>query len=334
LGRPYVPVSRIRIFFVDTSSLRHAGFRNPDFQKLLLRSKAKTLRIVVAEIAWEEWRTYMRDTECGKALAIRRQFDELKGSAPLNRILGRLPPPALALWNDEEIDVASKAAMAEHAADHGIEIIPIGPDHDERTWRRYFGVKVEPPFNPTAKDREARRKDIPDSWIFEAAVDLIADGRELSALCRDDNLAAALLRIGVRVFREPREVIAELEREESPVTEEVAQVEPETSAQPGDPLATALSKALDGFRDHERKVFGFIAHFGGPAKEELWGLLSRAGMIPQVAKNAAERLTFAGVIQDTGNHYLAVDRQLAQLAIASVEEDIIRLLNQEPPNGV
>jgi hypothetical protein len=324
----------MRTLFVDTSSLRDAGFRNPDFQKLLLRSKAKTLRIVVAEIAWEEWRTYMRDTECAKALALRRQFDELKGSAALNRILGRLPPPALALWKDEEIDVASKAAMAEHAADHGIEIIPIGPDHDERTWRRYFGVRVEPPFNPTAKNREARRKDIPDSWIFEAAVDLIADRRELSALCRDENLATALLRIGARVFREPREVIAELEREESPVTQELAQVEPPTSAQLGDPLATALSKALDGFRNHERTVFGFIAHFGGPAKEELWGLLSRAGMTPQVAKNAAERLTLAGVIQDTGNHYLAVDRPLAQLAIASVEKDIIRLLNQEPPNGI
>lgn len=328
-----MPDSSIRTLFVDTSSLRHAGFRNPDFQKLLLRSKAKSLRIVVAKIAWEEWRTYMRDTECEKARAIRRLFDELKASASLNRILGRLPQPALALWNDEDIDLASKAAMAEHATHHGIEVIPMGSDHDERTWRRYFGVKVEPPFNPAAKDRQARRKDIPDSWIFEVAVDLIADGYQLSALCRDDNLADALLGIGVRVFREPREVVAELERQESPATEAVALAEP-APAQPADPLTVALSRALDGFREHERKVFGFIAHFGSPGKEELWGLLSRAGMTPEVAKNAAERLAFAGVIQDTGNHYLVVDRHLAQLAIASVEEDIIRLLNQEPPNGV
>jgi hypothetical protein len=99
-------------------------------------------------------------------------------------------------------------------------------------------------------------------------------------------------------------------------------------------LAVALSRALDRFREDERKVFGFIAHFGSPSKEELWGLLSRAGMTPEVAKNAAERLTLAGVIQDTGNHYLVVDRQLAQLAIASVEEDIIGLLNQESANGI
>ena len=163
---------------------------------------------------------------------------------------------------------------------------------------------------------------------------MIADGRQLSALCRDDNLAAALLGIGIRVFREPSEVIAELERQEFSAAEEVAQVEPAAAAQSADPLATALSRALDGFRDHERKVLGFIGHFGGPSKDELWGLLLRAGTTPEVAKNAAERLTFAGVVRDTGNHYLAVDRHLAQLAIASVEEDIIRLLNQEPPNGV
>lgn len=328
-----MPDSHVRTFFVDTSSLRHAGFRNPDFQKLLLRSKAKSIRIVVSEIAWEEWRTQMREKACAKARTIRTLFNELKAEAPSNWILGRMPPPALALWEDEDIDSASKQAMAEHAAEHGIEIIPIGSDHGERAWGRYFGIKVEPPFNPSAKDRESRRKDIPDSWIFEAAVDLIANGRELSALCRDDNLETALLRIGVKVFREPQEVVAELERQESPALE-AAQKEAAAPAQSIDPLAVALSRALDRFREDERKVFGFIAHFGSPSKEELWGLLSRAGMTPDVARNAAERLTLAGVIQDTGNHYLVVDRQLAQLAIASVEEDIIGLLNQESANGI
>jgi hypothetical protein len=327
--------SGIRTLFIDTSSLRHAGFRNPDFQKLLLRSKARSLRLVVAEIAWEEWRTYMRDKECAKARAVRRLFDELKGGAPLNRILRRLPPPALALWNDEDIDIASKMAIAEHAADHGIEVIPIGDGHDERTWRRYFGVKVEPPFNPAAKDRENRRKDIPDSWIFEVAVDLIADGRELSALCRDDNLTAALRSIGVKVYREPRDVVAELERLESPTAEASGQGHTATPAQPtADPLAAALSLALDAFREHERKVLGFIAHFGTPAKEELWGLLSRVGITPEVAKNAAERLMLAGIIQDTGNHFLVIDRQLVPLAVACVEVDIIKLLDEEPQNGV
>jgi hypothetical protein len=51
-----MPDSSVRTLFVDTSSLRHAGFRKPDFQKLLLRSKAESVRIVVSD--WEEWRTY------------------------------------------------------------------------------------------------------------------------------------------------------------------------------------------------------------------------------------------------------------------------------------
>src|SRR6266702_3832156 len=103
-----MPDRSIGTLFVDTSSLRHAGFQNPDFQKLLERSKAKSLRIVVSQIAWDEWRTYMRETECEKVRTIRRLFNEL--SAPSNRILARLPPPALALWEDEDIDVASKEA--------------------------------------------------------------------------------------------------------------------------------------------------------------------------------------------------------------------------------
>jgi predicted nucleic acid-binding protein len=329
-----MPDNSIRTLFVDTSSLRHAGFRDPDFQKLLLRSKARSLRILVSEIAWDEWRTHMREIECEKARKIRTLFNALKANAPSNRFLGRLPPPALALWEDEDIDAASKAAMAEHATEHGIEIIPIGSDHGERTWRRYFDVKVEPPFNPGAKDRENRRKDIPDSWIFEAAVDLIADVQELSALCRDGNLAAALRRIGLKVFDEPRDFVAELERLESPVAEASAQAEPASPAQPGDPLAAALEQVLMPFKDHERRVLGYVAYFGTSRKDQLFELLGRSGIASEIAKNTAERLVISGLIQDTGHHYLVLDKRLAQTAAAAVEDDIIKLLGEDSTHGL
>ena len=102
--------SSIRTLFIDTASLRHAGFRS--FQELLLRSNAKFLRIAVSEIAWQEWRTHMRETECAKARAIPILIDELRAGAPSNRILGRLTPPALALWGGDGIDAASKATGA------------------------------------------------------------------------------------------------------------------------------------------------------------------------------------------------------------------------------
>ena len=104
------------------------------------------------------------------------------------------------------------------------------------------------------------------------------------------------------------------------------------TGQPDTPLATALTKALIAFREHERKVLGFVAHFGTPGKEELFDILSRSGMPREIAQNVAERLVLAGLIQDTGNHYLLPDKALAQLAVPSVEDDIIKLLAEDPPN--
>jgi predicted nucleic acid-binding protein len=330
-----MPDSSIRTLFVDTSSLRHAGFRNPDFQKLLLRSKEGSLRIVVSEIAWHEWRTQMREKACEEARKIRTLFDQLKTNAPSNRILARLPPPALALWEDEDIDIASKMAMAEHATEHGIEIIPFGSDHAERVWRRYFGAKVELPFNPAAKDRENRRKDIPDSWIFEVAVDLTADDRELSALCRDDNLAAALRGIGIKVFDEPKEFVAELERPESPPAEASTQAQPAAPVQPdNNPLAAELDQALAPFKDHDRRVLGYVAYLGTPTKDQLFEMLGRSGIPPEIAKNTTERLVIARLLQDTGHHYLVFDRRLAQTAAAAVESDIIKLLAEASTHGL
>lgn len=327
-----MPENSFDIMFVDTSSLRSAGFHNPDFQKLLLRSKARSLRIVVAEIAWEEWRTQMRDKECEKVRVIKARFEELKAAAPTNRFLGRLPLPVLAIWEDADIDAASKTAMTAYAAEHRIEIIPIGLDHGERTWRRYFHVKVEPPFNP-ASNRENRRKDIPDSWIFEVAVDLVASRHRVAALCGDDTLAAALQGIGVRVFRRPGEVVEELERVEPPAAEAPA-LQSETASAAADQLAETLSAALDGYRGHERKVFGFVAYFGTPSKEQLADLLNRSGLAREITQNAADRLIMSGLIRDTGHHYLVPDRRLAQLAAAGVEEEIIKLLQGGPTNGL
>jgi hypothetical protein len=329
-----MPDGRIPTLFVDTSSLRHAGFQNPDFQKLLRRSKEKSLQIVVSEIAWQEWRTQMREKACEEARQIRTLFNQLKARAPSNRILSRLPPPALALWDDNEIDLASKAALDEHASEYGIEIIPIGSDHGERAWRRYFGVKVELPFNPTAKDRETRRKDIPDSWIFEVAVDLIADGRELWALCRDGNLSDALLGIGAKVFCEPQDLVAEFERQDASLVEASAEAEPAAPAESDDPLATALVQALELFKDPERRVLGYVAYLGTPSKDQLVGLLGRSGIPAEIAQNATERLVITGLLQDTGHHYLIRDKRLAETAAAAVEDDIIKLLGEDPTRGL
>jgi hypothetical protein len=190
-------------------------------------------------------------------------------------------------------------------------------------------VNVEPPFNP-ASNRENRRKDIPDSWIFEVAVDLVASRHRVAALCGDENLAAALQGIGVRVFWKPGQIVEDLERVEPPAAEAPAPQSEIASA--ADPLADTLSASLDGYRGHERKVLGFVAYFGTPSKEQLADLLNRSGLAPEITRNAADRLVMSGLIRDTGHHYVVPDRGLAQLAAAGVEEEIIKLLQGGPSN--
>src|SRR5665213_2160774 len=174
-----MPDESIRTLFVDTSSLRRAGFQDPDLRKLLFLSRERSLRVVVSHIAWEEWRTQFLEKSCEKVRLVRDAFDRLKSSVPSNFILSRLTSPlALAAWGDAEIEAASKATMSEFAAEYQIEILPIGSDHAERAWRSYFHVNVQPPFNPAVKERKERRKDIPNSWIYEAAVDLVTAERD------------------------------------------------------------------------------------------------------------------------------------------------------------
>src|SRR2546422_11427882 len=127
-----MPLGSSRTLFVDTSSLRRSGFQSPDLRKLLVRCREQSLRVVVSHIAWEEWRTQLLEKSSDKVRNVKTAFDALTSALPSNFILGRLPPPALAIWDDSDIDAASKAAMDEFAKEYRIEVIPIGSDHSER----------------------------------------------------------------------------------------------------------------------------------------------------------------------------------------------------------
>jgi hypothetical protein len=93
-------------------------------------------------------------------------------------------------------------------------------------------------------------------------------------------------------------------------------------------VAAALSQALDPFRDHERRVLGYVAYLGDPSKEQLFGTLSLSGIPTPIVRNVAERLALSGVIQDTGHHFLVRHKHVAQAAAALVEDEIISLLSK------
>ena len=94
--------------------------------------------------------------------------------------------------------------MAKFAKENDIEIVAVASDHTDRAWTRYFSA--EPPYN-RAEDRTNRRKDIPDAWIFETAIDLKEKHVELFSLCSDEKLSNAMTSIGIKVFTETQQVL-------------------------------------------------------------------------------------------------------------------------------
>lgn len=317
--------------FLDTSYLRDVGFANPDFRKLLEHSKKGKLKVFVSHIAWEEFRTQLLENANANVRKVQKEFDALKAILPSNFILSGLAVPALTLWNKAEIVAKSHDAMATFAKENKIEIVPLAPDHGLRAWERYFDVGV--PFNPDEK-RENRRKDIPDAWILEAAIDVNAKHPGLFALCPDGRLSDALKAVGVRVFRETQGVLDEIETALAP--QPVVQVQDakgivapldiavEVSVDPA--LAAALSMAQEQFKDIDGKVLGYVAYLDSPTKDQLLQLLARSGTVVDVARNVAERLAIAGLITDTGNHYLLANREAGNPAAKLVEAEIIKLL--------
>lgn len=308
------------VLFIDTSSLRRAGIGHPDLQKLFIRSKEGALRVAISHIAWEEWRTQQLEQERKLVREMRTRFDKLRETHISSHILRRLPQPEIVLWSDTEIESASKDALADYVSEYRIEIVGIAPHHGHRTWTRYFAADA--PFNP-ADERTNRRKDIPDSWILEAAIDLLNEGNIVLALCHDDKLHKALVANGAKGFKEPIGVLSELDRSDAPAatTDELGM-----TLQASDPLSSILFQANERFKDLDRRIVGFVAYLEAASKQQLFALLDEAGIAIEAASNVADRLVLAGVIDDTGNHYLLKDRKLADRAASEVESEVIALL--------
>jgi|CXWL01.1.fsa_nt_gi hypothetical protein len=329
---------KITHLLIDTSYLYKfgTGFNHPDFMKLLRCSAVEgTLKIYIPHIVWEERRTQLLDEAYSCRRKLIESFDAMNKQVAANIVLRGFSSPALSIWNEAEIDMWSKQAMRNFATENKIEIVSLAPDHADRAWHRYFNV--HPPFNREEK-RENRRKDIPDAWILEAAIDIGRKHQGLLALVPDGKLSQALKSVGVQVFNEPREVLDEIDRSlaggaavKAVVTQDSASVsiqERATVAVPETELDVVLAEARAPFEGLDAKILGYVSYLGGPPKDQLFALLSKSGVSAEIAKNVAERLAIVGAIMDTGNHYLPRNRVASELAATSVEPEIIKLLEE------
>jgi hypothetical protein len=319
--------------FLDTSYIRQVGFNHPDFQKLIEYSKTNQLRLFVSFIAWEERRTQLLVETRSQVMKVTKEFNTLCRQQPTNFILKGLAAPVLNLWNQNELEERSHEEMSKFAKDSHITIVQLGPDHGERAWRRYF--QHELPFNPDEPDREKRRKDIPDSWILEAAIDVKREHSTLIVLCNDKRFSTALKQVlAVPVFEEAQDVLDHIDRTaQSPKitnsvrTTDSASIQPTAeSGQPNGALTAVFNEAESQFRMVGTKIIGLVAYLGAPTKNQIYTILERSGIPPAVARNVAEQLTLGKIILDTGHHYISGKKDVGDQAKAAVEQEIIRLI--------
>lgn len=157
------------------------------------------------------------------------------------------------------------------------------------------------------------------------------------ALCDDGDLLDAMQSHGIRVLKDPRQLIDEIRPPIVEILEDIIQLRDSVSVSvqtkalvttSKTELELVLEKAAEPFKDLEEKLIGYVAYLGTPTKDQLFSLLAQSGVSPNAAKNVADRLAISGVITDTGNHYLVPQKGIRDIAAKGVELEIINLLEE------
>jgi len=308
---------------VDTNALWEIG--HPDFQKIIQLSREGKFKLVVPHIVWEERRTQILEDEQKAVRALQAAYDKVHRRNPAS-MFGQLILPPLALWSLEQMTEASKAHMVELSRANNFEVVPLDPSHAARAWERYFDVNI--PFK-REQIRENRRKDIPDSWIFEAAIDLYRQEDGLVALCGDEKLQHCFESIGISVFKKPADLVRLLEVEgndDLPSSALPGTGQPTAARKDDSALAELLESAQSASLSADRTVLGIVGYLTTVPKGELESMMETLGMGAPIVRNAAERLVLSGLIQDTGHAYIPKNRQACDLAAREVEPLMIKLV--------
>lgn len=290
---------------IDTSMLRRLPFQSREFEELLLQSQMGKLKIYIPHIALEEERTAQVAKHLEAVEKMKVSFEKLRRGMQGMLVEG-LAEPHLELWDAEEVERNSKATFGQFVAVNKIEVIEISMEHAAKAWDRYFNV--HPPFNPK-EEREARRKDIPDSWILEAGIEVKPRKGSHCALVGDNKLANAFEIEGFKVYRDVQNLLDDIERSTAVIP--IRQPVIEEQAVPLDQLRSS------DFKDVDVIVLGLIDALGTPSKEELFSALVKAGIQPDIAEHEARTLVLSGRVTDTGTHLIPTNRALAQQAAAS-----------------
>lgn len=308
---------------IDTSVLTHTPFRNGRFDQLLRRVKQGVVKLYIPDVVLEERRTQLLFDYNQYAEEVRAALEKMRRS-PLNMLLEGLPlPEAVDLPSRIEVNRNSRAVFLKYLNENHVEVLPFTADHANRAMERYMhGL---PPFKP-AKLREPERKNIPDSWILEAALEIKARPGRHCMLVNDERFSWALKGLDFEVFKEVDLLDAAIE--EATAVVPINAGKEVGAAPPVEAAATALSPLeklrTDAFKDLDVIVIGMNEALRNPDKESLFTTLEGLGVDRAKAELMARTLEMSGALTDTGSRLIPTDARLAdRLATDPVVLDLL-----------
>lgn len=337
------------VVYVDTSYLCMMPKEQvANWNRLLLLSKEEHAEIHISRVAVEEYRTQHRDkliAEIEKTKTKLRSLQKEWRSNVISKSLGE-PVDTEIFPSEDKIEEQSHEMIKNLVEVHKVKILEPKPHHAANIWENYFSWK-EPFRNASLSDRgernirDNRRKDIPDAWIYEAALDIPNDQTRLLCLCKDENLANALRKKVPDVFGDAAEILKILETpvadsesnvplaptSPSVLSESTLPINSDSNAEPPD-VGLAIKKLQDSEKLLQIRILGYVNWFAPVAKHDLANLLQEKGHAAQVINNASERLALSGLITDTGNHYLPGNKAVCEQAASSVMSEILETLDK------
>jgi hypothetical protein len=312
---------------LDTSILRAAHFRSSRFEKLLRRSRLGVAKIYIPEVVLEERRTQLLKDYNSHADAARGALLKMTES-PVSMLLeGIQMPGPIDLPSQEDVDGNSRAVFRRYLADNKVEILSFTGEHAARALEAYLHGR--PPFKPAEK-RETERKHIPDSWIYEAALEIKARSGRHCVLVRDTRFQSALMEAGFEVFDDVDaldEVIEEATavitiREARPAVLAEASAE-NAAAASSEPLSALEKLRAEAFKNFDVIVLGMNEALMNPDKEVLFTTLDALGVARAKVEAMTATLMALGVLREVANRLLPTDVPMAK---RMAEDPIVRTL--------
>ena len=257
----------------------------------------------------------------------------------------------------EKIISSSISSINTYTQEYSINIFYPSEDHIKKTWHAYFNGGA--PFKGEKKNDDSsqnRRKDIPDAWIYQAALDvkdkygrnsdcvLVYNGTSKEgAQGKDGNLHNSLNQIGYRSL-DIDTLLKELETTTAKnpdastsetcrahvLTQEALHNVSDMPITPDNLEAILATARTPQQREIYLRLMGYAHWLQGPGKQDIYDVLSRRGYDTELINASIVLLSRDPLqpIKDIGKYVLPFDKVTCSKAADAIMPEILELLDQ------